>query len=42
MLKCHTYLENCLSEMVDGVTHLDNIMYVVCVFISVVHEVDVD
>ena len=27
--------------MVDGVTHLD-IMNAVCVFISVVHEVDVD
>ena len=42
LLKCRTCLENCLSEMVDGVTHLDNIMYVVCIFISVVHEVDVD
>ena len=40
LLKCRTCLEK--WDSVSGVTHLDNIMYVVCVFISVVHEVAVN
>jgi len=42
IVQCRTCLEKWCSDMLNGVTHLDNIMYVVCVFISVVHEVDVD